>query len=553
MGPRTSGPPTIVDLRKPTIIVGPNRSGKSSLLRDLHRWALGGKGNYTLLQDVEWNKPNSVSEWLARVNEFLVEPGNRDRAADEHFFESPIFGGREGISGSMREENMQVWLRHNDDRHVRKYLTKFVSILLDGQTRLSLTEPTQENRLNGAPKNHLMRLFRQDDVRREIQDICMDEFRVVPVVDHTGLPELALKISSERPDLETHERSVMETAIRYFSTAEDIRTAGDGLRCFIGLIAAIACLRHELVLIDEPEAFLHPPLARRLGAELARRSEKDEMSLLIATHSSNFLMGFLSVNPAPNIVRLTYSGGRGTARMIQGVRIEELVKQPFLRSSGVLDGIFHRAVIVGEADSDRVLYDEINRRLRNEGRGIRDALFINGQGKQSLYKIVGPLRELGVPAIPVVDFDYVLCTGGEWRNLLDACNVDVATRTLATTLREKVKQAARNQFAPASWREEISQKGVSILNKSGQKAAREMVSQLSGFGLFVVPNGPLESWLVKYDIPGQKTEWLLNALERLGYNEKAKNYLKPGRGDVWGFVDRMSKWLREGTYKGMPE
>jgi hypothetical protein len=41
---------------------------------------------------------------------------------------------------------------------------------------------------------------------------------------------------------------------------------GDGVRSFVGLLHSLA--RLPLVLIDEPEAFLHPPHARLLGRVL---------------------------------------------------------------------------------------------------------------------------------------------------------------------------------------------------------------------------------------------------------------------------------------------
>ena len=44
---------------------------------------------------------------------------------------------------------------------------------------------------------------------------------------------------------------------------------GDGIRSFVGISVALLALKRALFLIDEPEAFLHPPQAFRLGAAIA--------------------------------------------------------------------------------------------------------------------------------------------------------------------------------------------------------------------------------------------------------------------------------------------
>jgi hypothetical protein len=75
--------------------------------------------------------------------------------------------------------------------------------------------------------------------------------------------------------------------------------------------------------------------------------------------------------------------------------------------------LFFEAVIVCEADSDRAFYQEINERLLAEfdNRGMNNCLFINAQNKQTVWDIVKPLRELGIPTIGIVDID-VLKEGG---------------------------------------------------------------------------------------------------------------------------------------------
>jgi predicted ATPase len=44
--------------------------------------------------------------------------------------------------------------------------------------------------------------------------------------------------------------------------------ASDGVQAFVGIVCAVLWGDYRAILIDEPEAFLHPPLARKLGRQL---------------------------------------------------------------------------------------------------------------------------------------------------------------------------------------------------------------------------------------------------------------------------------------------
>lgn len=85
------------------------------------------------------------------------------------------------------------------------------------------------------------------------------------------------------------------------------------------------------------------------------------------------------------------------------------MQNPLLRSIGVFNALFYNAVVVTEADADRAFYQEINERLLKEKdpRGIEGCLFLNAQNKQTVWDIVKPLRDLGIPAVGIVDIDVI--------------------------------------------------------------------------------------------------------------------------------------------------
>ena len=117
-----------------------------------------------------------------------------------------------------------------------------------------------------------------------------------------------------------------------------------------------------MITIDEPEAFLHPSLSFNLGKEIGQATTGSQKRLFVSTHSAEFVMGCIQSGVPLNIVRLTYQEGIATARILPSQSILKLMRNPILRSTGVLNGLFYKFVIVGEADSDRVFYQEDQRK-----------------------------------------------------------------------------------------------------------------------------------------------------------------------------------------------
>lgn len=189
------------------------------------------------------------------------------------------------------------------------------------------------------------------------------------------------------------------------------------------MVSAVLSLPHRILLIDEPEAFLHPTLARRVGHALSETARERDASLVVATHinSADFLMGCIQSAPDLRLIRLTYTDQQPTARSIESTEIMALMNDPLLRSANALRALFHRSFVVTEADADRAFYEEINFRLLQTHRGIEDALFMNAQNWQTIPRIALPLRKLGIPAAAIFDFDVLM--DNDFRKLWPLLNI----------------------------------------------------------------------------------------------------------------------------------
>lgn len=128
---------------------------------------------------------------------------------------------------------------------------------------------------------------------------------------------------------------------------------GDGMRSFATVILrTLAPAAMSIILLDEPEAFLHPPQARLLG-ELIAKERPIGRQLFIATHSQDVLQGLLNVAPDNlRIIRLQRSGVVNKVKELDKYLTKKISADPIMRFSSVLSGVFHKRVIVCESDSD---------------------------------------------------------------------------------------------------------------------------------------------------------------------------------------------------------
>jgi hypothetical protein len=390
----------------------------------------------------------------------------------------------------------------------------------------------------------LWALFKDDSGRERVRRLTEDAFGLHFVIDPTGMQTFRIRMSSRAPTTKSEEQALDENARKFHAQAQLISELSDGVQAFVGLVSALMSLPHKIILIDEPDAFLHPPLARRLGSNLAMIARERAASLVVATHSSEFLIGCITEVPDTTVVRFTYEAGVATARALQSAEIAEMTTDPLLRSTGVLSALFHKAAVVAESDSDRAFYDEMNRRLVVENRGIRDALFLNAQNRQTILRLVGPLRRIGIAAAAIVDLDVLEQGGANWEGLLDACQVLPHLKTHLEAERAYLSNAFSVVPASSEGIRAMKSKGINGLVEDKARA-EGLLKQLSEYGLFLVPGGELESWLSQFGVRHHGSNWFVDIFSRIGKSETDADYLRPGSDDIWRFIDEIAAWVND--------
>ncbi|PYP85547.1 MAG: ATPase [Candidatus Angelobacter sp. Gp1-AA117] len=547
-GKGPAAPPETTKLAPITVFVGPNNSGKTKVLGELFQYCNNATTSTTdvILDKLEFAPP-SPKAIEGTLRHYTVTPSQAHRMEPGQF----LIGRANHGSYLAEKARFTAIMEHpqTDPGTFSCWFLQFNTLMLDGPRRISHVNSQDAGDIQSTATSSLQVLFRDDGKREQVRRIVHEAFGLYFVIDPTKLGTFRIRLSCRAPLDDREERGIHGAAVKFHADALPIESASDGIKAFIGIITEIIAGDPSVVLIDEPEAFLHPSLAFQLGKEVSRISSASGKSLFVATHSANFVMGCIQSGSPVNIIRLTYRASVATARVLHNDNILRLMRNPLLRSTGVLNGLFYEFVVVTESDTDRAFYQEINERLLRftPSAGIPNCLFLNAQNKQTVQTLIRPLRDLGIPAAAIVDVDVLKDGGATWSGFLEGGCVPQIDRQAMANIRAAVKSKLE-----ATGKNMKRDGGIDLLSGEDKEAAKNLLQRLAEYGLFVLPKGELESWLPQLGVNGHGPNWLVNIFEKMGEDPNNSEYVKPGSGDVWDFIATLKRWLTDPNRKGIP-
>lgn len=466
-GPTPSQGPLSLPLSPVTIFVGPNNSGKTRALAEIQQFCQSGVAN---------------TGWLVVKDVVVQAMAEADAKAVMQSMET------EPLQGEVQHENHRFY-RYQGDRHQIQptqflgaltnppshmqafcgWFLRYRTLMLDGPSRIQLVNQQSAGDLQQDGTSSLQVLFRKDDLRKKLRGQLFEAFNLYFTIDPTNVGTLRIKFAETPPPSNGVERGWSAESVAYHGKSKDIQHFSDGVKAFTGILMGVTGGDPRVLLIDEPEAFLHPALAFKLGQDIAETTVGSTKRLFVSTHSPDFLMGCIQSGAPVNIVRLTYRKGSATSRVLPSDRLLRLMRNPLLRSTGTLAGVFYEFVVVTEADADRAFYQEINERLTRlkPVEGVPNTLFLNAQNRQTVDQIIKPLRELGIPAAAIIDVDVIKEGGTVFSRLLEAAFVPEIHRQSLATARAKLKQA----FDAIPHKDMTHDGGITLLGRNESEAA----------------------------------------------------------------------------------
>ncbi|MEU4824610.1 ATP-binding protein [Actinomadura sp. NPDC023710] len=519
-----------------TVFVGPNNSGKSFSLFNIINSARGVNFYYgksePIVKDVEISKsPEDVRPFLAWLEDSGWRP-IRNSSGEAVY-------GASGNNGGVRE----TYISHSWQAAAKLGdLAQFILRYENTQGRLSLISGEQMiDPMTSVPGGPVQLMASDSKFTAKLSAMTLRAFGD-EVCINTVVPTLELRLGKVEPYFE--EGQIPLEVHKQYDALPLVREQGDGLRSFIGLLLSTVVRPLPITVIDEPEAFLHPSQARRLGRILVDETPVNSQ-LIVATHSQDLLQGILeATNRSVSIIRLTRDEHRGFRHdVLDANRISEIWKNPLLKYSSIIDGLFHHGVVIAEGDSDCRFYTATLDKMSDVDRDL-DLLFAHLGGKGRIYKGISELRGLKVRVAAIADLDLlnqrgllrrtIDAAGGSWMEIekdhevlsrsvlrlspeapkvsdviqtIDSMEVDGSGEAVLTNQEiDRIKASLRGVSAWGILKKE----GLDCLDVEGKTVGERIVRELEKCGVFLVPQGELESWL---PLKVSKENWLSHVFE----------------------------------------
>ncbi|WP_166503359.1 ATP-dependent nuclease [Modestobacter italicus] len=403
-----------------------------------------------------------------------------------------------------------------------------------------------------VPTGPLQKTWADRALEERVQVLAMRAFGIDLTLNRHGGAQIGLHVG--RPT--TPEPAVGQPSpyIAEVASLPLVAQQGHGVQAFLGMVLTLMAGQYDIVLIDEPEAFLHPPQARLLG-EVFVDLAKQRTQLLVSTHSDDFLRGVLQASASATdvtIARLTRPEPAVNAvAQLPPAAVRGLFEDPLLRYSNILSGIFYKGVVLCEAEGDCQYYAAVldNKFTRAEAAVPRpDLLFTQCGGKDRFAKAARALLSTQVPTAIIADIDLLadrskfveLLTvlGGDPTSLSAALNtVESALSAQATKpdraftryrIIERIDASTEPSMSPSEVREVRdllrSRSGWELAKKNGVGALpsgnpvdafNAILAAAKSVGLFILPIGELERF--HPEVGGNKQTWLRQVFEESLY------------------------------------
>lgn len=542
-----------LDLPSPgvTVVVGGNNVGKSTLLREIHQQVqvIGDQklAGSLLVQRLVFHGEGTPGDFLA----WLSHRAALSKDSGGNWVMEAAASTRKHTMGA-GEVNRLHNLCPPDERTSLWPFDTFLVSYADTQARLDLSMAAPVREDARLPPIHPVHVLADDDARfARAAELAERIFGVHLVLDEISAAN-RLRVSSGPISLTGESGRLDQESRDRLLQLPELADQGDGMRSLIGLLLPLLAAGPPLALIDEPEAFLHPPQAAALGRALGELARDESLQLVLATHDRSLLAGLLGAPDVQvSIVRLDRPAvGPTVAHQLDVERVRLLAADPVLRYTNALEGLFHSQVVLGESSDDCSFYNAaLDASHETEPLPIRpsEVLFVPCSGKSGMARLASALRELHVPVVATPDLDVlndmtVLSTlvealkPGAWLSLETDYRLAVADlrqpRDRLTS--QQVQQSVDHILSanPDTQFDDDLRKRVQVVLRAGEsrfkalkehgmsafrggavrQAADRLLSGLDAIGLVVVKEGELERFAPAVDVR-KGAGWLPAALE----------------------------------------
>ena len=495
------------------VFTGANNSGKSQVLRDV---------------EMNLDKSNSLSTVVIKDIEYdFLGTIDEETFLKEHFNVSQEGYYKILESGFILEKSIlqNYWQNRTFYNGFHLLFIKRLST----ERRLTSSNALQRN--DQPEQNPIYKLNQSESLAQKLSDYFRQAFGSDLIVNRNDMQTIPLH-TGQAPDKTAFTIADQDKYYNKVAKLPKLQEQGDGMRSFASILLDTFTSEYSITLIDEPEAFLHPPQARLLGKMLANNNP-DNRQLLISTHSEDFLQGLLDADSENvTVIRINRDSNINRMSVLQNDKIKKLWGNPILRYSNILSGLFHEKVVVCESDYDCLFYQAIMDAIHEHKNEIApDILFTHCGGKTRIKDVVSALKAVNVPVVAICDFD-LLNASHNFKPITASFGIDWEVALSADMRIIYDSMNAKNSDVNNAWNQ-IKKIGKVGFTGNEPAAYEKVEAACKSAGLFVVPVGEMECF--DKTVNREKKDWVYHMLENYDLATEAK--LEEARKFVQEIVD----------------
>ena len=506
---------TKIELEHNSIIVftGANNCGKSQILKDAENCLdASNQAPKVVISNFE-------ADYLGALdNDEFINKRFLKKSDGELF----LLGGNNGFSKNTLKN---YWSFQTLYAQLHQLFVKRIN------TEFRLLESNPLIRSGNPSSSPIYYLHKNETLAQRISDYFNQAFGVDLVLNRNEMETIPLHIG-KAPDKRLYTIADQDVYYEEVAKLPQLKDQGDGMRSFASILLDTFTSEHNITLIDEPEAFLHPPQARILGRMLAQNNPHNRQ-LFIATHSEDFLQGLIEADVQNVIVvRIDRIDNINHISILQNDEIKKLWSNPLLRYSNILSGLFHEKVILCESDYDCLFYQAIIDAMYEHSKKRQpDILFTHCGGKTRMKDIIKALKALNVPVVAICDFD-IINNSNDFKAIADAFGI--RWDELQSAGMKEVYDYINAKNSPGeNIKNSIKRIGKNFFDSPVYTAYENVETLCREAGLFIVPVGEMECF--DKSIDKSKKDWVYHVLEI--YNLATESKLVKAREFVQSVID----------------
>lgn len=487
------------------VFIGGNGVGKTTFLLELFSKSSAiARSKYHWINELVYFSGN-----VGKDMELLKSSLSRQYEGTNLFYHSQATKNLEGntdLNGNLRFsfaefekiEKITEETIFNDFRYRRPFIA-FSSC----EARLTLANDVAVTGLNQPPQDSINVLYRNKKILKEIDKTILEIYKHnFVLLDHTATT-LYLGLSKEASPIFDKEKEDLQDEYDKIQKWKDekfmpITESGHGIRSMIRLLTSLLEPVNQIIMIDEPEMHIYPSQKIWLGKQLVSLAKNQKKQVFLVTHDPMILQGILDASTKTSVFRIERD--EKNSGIIKSCELEKIKDTGAMRNQEqYLQGLFYQRCVIVEGASDRSFYQNMIEDYSEVK--DKDLGFVACGGKGGTKHMANIIAKVGLRAVFIYDFDVILfetklikeiysLLGGTDDPLSKIDDLFIQDENVKKAKDDKEKNKAIKDLCAYNEKEGMKSEWA----KENKNIFEEAIKSLSELGIFIVPNGTLESW-----------------------------------------------------------